>query len=297
MSAAETQLKLPKPPRSRRSWWILGGAALLLLIIAVYFGWRGQMVPVLGTRSVVVSGNEVGPVNNLPKLIATYRDGYPDMVVYSEGRHSGPLRYVTEEAAKRIGYVIEWKRASYKNSLAGLEDGSVDILPYIFYKTPERELESWFSSSLGLRPRPVYFLAHKSSDAAKNLKTFEDLSRYTVGFRGKSYYFAEFHAADHFTKIPFDQLTDLVHGFIHNKVEVMALTDKWETERELTALGYDNYAYSDLKFEKVSDVYYFYSRKPDRTNVLKRFDQALVQMKSEGKIDEIYRSFDVDPPL
>jgi ABC-type amino acid transport substrate-binding protein len=235
-------------------------------------------------------------VQNLPKLVATYRDGYPDMVTYSEGKHSGPLRYVTEEAAKRIGYVVEWKHGSFKTSMAGLADGSVDIVPYIFYKTPERELESWFSTSLGLRPRPVYFMVHRNSDAHKNLKTFEDLARYKIGFRGKSYYFSEFHAADNLTKVAFDLLADLAQGFIHNKVDVMAITDKWEAEREMVALGYDNYEYAELKFEKVSDMYYFYSRLPAREAVLKRFDQAVVQLKKEGMIDEIYRSFDVEPP-
>ena len=109
---------------------------LLALVVAVNLIDETSGLP---STVLAVTGDEPKADDKRPQFLATYRDGPPDMVMYSEGRHSGPLRYVTEEAARRIGYRIEWKHKSFSKSVPGLVDGTVDIIPYVFYKMPEMQ--------------------------------------------------------------------------------------------------------------------------------------------------------------
>lgn len=280
---------------TRKTWALLWGAVAVVGGLLSYIFLDGPAD--LHAKTVLVSGDgAAASAPRLPKLVVTYRDARPDMVVYSDGWHGGPIRLITEEAAKRIGYAVEWKQASFSKSIAALEEGAVDIVPFIFYKTPEREKEFLFSSSLGMRPRPVYFVVKKDGDAARGLRAFGDLKRFKVGYREKSYYFKEFHKAGNISKLPFDKLSDLADGFVRGKIDVMAVTDKLETERLFTTVGFNDYAYAELRYEMVSDMYYFYSKRKDHSEVMRRFDEAVVKMKNEGVIGEIYRSFDIEPP-
>jgi polar amino acid transport system substrate-binding protein len=278
--------------RSRRFWLII----LLLLVVAVLVGMASLRENGLLTLVTVVTGKEVIAPDPRPVITASFRDGRPDMVLYSEGHHDGPIRAITEEAAERIGHRIEWVQASYGKSVRALKEGELDIIPFIFFKTAEREQEFWFSTSLGKRPRPVHFIVHKDSDAARNLKTFGDLKRYRIGQRKTSYYFKAFHDADHFQRLMYGELVELAQAFIVHQVDVMTVNDSLEANRLMTTLGYNDYAYAELKYEDSSDVYYFYSRNAKRTELLRKFDAEVSEMVRSGRVADIYSGYGVEPP-
>lgn len=278
----------------RTRYWLLGLALAVLItaaVAAIVFLKPGGGGP--GIRVLIPdAAPSHAPV--LPKLVVTFRDRAPDIVVYSKGRHSGPLRYVLEEAAGRIGYAIEWKPATFSKSLAGLVDGSVDVVPYVFARTAERERDTRYSVSLGLRKRPVYLAVQKARPL--KIESLEDLAGHTVGYLQSGYYFAELHTTSSFTPVPYADDRSLVKAFVDGAIEIMAVSNKETTERVLASVGYNDFKYADLVFDKESDMYFLYSRSPRRQEVFDRLDQALLQMKKEGLITDIYHSFDADPP-
>jgi len=229
-----------------------------------------------------------------PKLIVTFRDVPPDMTVYSPGRHSGPLRYVLEEAADRIGYAIEWKGLSFSRSLTGLADGSVDIVPSAHHKTEEREKDAIFSVSLGQQLRPVFFALHIDNPAT--IKTMADLKGHTVGYLKGSFYFAEFNTSTHFKKIAYADNRSLMLGFLKGAVDIIVMNNKKAAERELAPLGYNKYKYAELVVNDKPEMYFLYSRISQKKELFEHLDQVLVQMKNEGLIADIYRSFEADAP-
>lgn len=238
---------------------------------------------------------EISRTEALPVLIASYRDGPPDMVMYTKDRHDGPLKVLLEEAVKRIGYRVQWIQLSYSRSVKAIEEGKIDIIPYVFYKTPEREKEMRFSESLGLRPRPVYFIVKGNLDK-RSIAKMEDLAGYTLGYRDKSYYFAEFHSATEYKKVAYQDDASLVQGFIQGDVDIIVLNNQKATERALYAVGFNDFQYADLVFNRESDIYFLYSRLPQHAKTFDRLDEVLLQMKKEGTITQIYNSFDADPP-
>lgn len=275
--------------------WVLAAAMVAVALLAVaYFAFARPELGMRVSRALLPTAAPA-PAPKLPTLVATYRDRPPDLVSYSPGWHSGPLRYVLEEAASRIGYAVVWKEVPFSGSLTDLMDGSADVVPYVFHKTPEREKAFRFSVSLGQQSRPVYFALHKGDRSV--IKTLGDLAGHTIGYRKGSYYFAGLHSPSApFKRVAYDDDREMMQGFINGDVDVIVLNDKEAGERTLASLGYSEYQYADLVLEEQPEMFFLYSRKPQLQGVFDRLDQALVQMKAEGSIADIYRSFDAVPP-
>lgn len=231
-----------------------------------------------------------------PTLRATFRDVPPDMLTYSAARHSGPLRYVVEEAAAQAGYAVEWTPAPFAESFDKAVRGEVDIVPFVRFKTAEREKFLRFSESLGKVMTYTYFLQH--ADDKQPIKMLDDLRGRTVGYRPGSYYYAEFLPDNRFQKVGYPNDAKMIKGFIDRKVDVVVVNVQQAAERVLAASGYSasNYKYAELVIARPADMYLLFSRAPELQAGFDRIDQALLKMREEGVIEDIYKSFDTPPP-
>lgn len=228
-----------------------------------------------------------------PVLVASYRDNPPDMVSYCADRHSGPLRYVIEEAAERVGYQIKWKRLSLAESLRELKAGSVDIVPYLFTKTADRAAIGRFSEGLGGKSRLVLFMIRK--DDARSIKQFDDLAKFTIGYRKDSYYFSEFHESKTLKRVPYEKELEMGRDFIDGTLDMVVVNNKLGAERAFLGLGFNEFKYAELSYRRDAQLYLLYSYDKDKQGLFDRLDQALAQMKQEGLMADIYRSFDTMP--
>ena len=267
------------------------GAIALALLAYVIAGPEGDQAIVRAP----VPEPAAAKAPKLPKLVVTFRDRPPDMLVYSKGRFSGPLRYVLEEAAGRIGHSVEWREATLAESEKGSVVGSVDVIPYIHQKTAEREEKFRFSVSLGSVQTFNNFMQHVGDQ--RKITTLADFAGMSVGHRAASAYFAEFATAKHFKRIPVEDMRSLVRVFADRSVDTIIVNNKQETERALAGkVRVDKIKYADLVVKIEAALYVLYSRAPERQKVFDRLDQAIVKMRKEGFIEDIYRSFDADPP-
>ena len=228
-----------------------------------------------------------------PALVVSYRDNPPDMISYCADRHSGPLRYVIEEAAGRVGYQVKWQRQSLADSLRDLRAGSVAIVPYLFTKTAERSAIGRFSASLGGKSRLVSFMIRKSD--SRSITKFADLAGFTIGYRKDSYYFREFHESKALKTVAYAQDVDLGRAFLDGSVDMVVINNRLAAERAFLGLGFNEFKYADLSYPHDAQLYLLYSREPRQQELFDRLDQAIVQMKQEGLMADIYRSFDTMP--
>ena len=231
-----------------------------------------------------------------PKLIATYRDLPPELVVYSPGRHAGPLRMIIEEAADRIGYDVEWKAASFADGLTALSEGTADIVPSALFKTPEREKLMRFSVSLGRIPYIISFM--QRTDSNQPIKKLDDLKGRTVGYRSSVLYFDEFDSLSGFKRVMFSNDIDMMKAFADRVVDVVVVNNKRAAERAQISSGINsgNYKYGDMTITQEVDLYMLYSLKPERQPIFDQLDQALLKMKNDNLLVDIYKSFNVPPP-
>lgn len=231
--------------------------------------------------------------DNRPVLVVSFRDNPPDMVVYCGDSHSGPLRYVIEEAAERIGHRVQWKRLNLSNSLRELAEGRLDVIPYLFNKTTDREAVGRFSDGIGGRSRVTSFLIGK--DASFSVARFSDLNAFTIGYRKDSYYFPEFHDSRTLRTVPYEVDGKMVRDFVAGKIDAIVLTNKATIERAFQTLGFNDYKYAELTYTRDASLYLLYSRDPHKQALFDRLDRTLAEMKREGLITDIYESFGTEP--
>jgi polar amino acid transport system substrate-binding protein len=252
----------------RLGYWL---ASLLALSLALLSGWA--------------IGADTRPV-----LVASFRDNPPDMVSYCGGKHSGPLRYILEEAAARIGYRIEWKRLSLADSFREIKAGSIDILPYLHTKTAERAAIGRFSVSLGAKPLLISFMMR--NDDSRSVKQFADLAAFSIGYRKDSFYFTEFHESKMLKTVPYEQEVQMGRDFINGRLDMIAINNKQAAERAFLGLGFNEFKYAELSYQRDAQLHVMYSHDKSKQELFDLFDQVLLQMKEGGLIADIYRSFD-----
>lgn len=237
------------------------------------------------------------PLPARPRLVVAFLDSPPEMVVYSKGRHSGILQYILEEAARRIDCELEWREMPFGNSLAGLKDGSVDIVTNVRFRTPERELFARFSVNLGNIPSSIYFL--QGSSDLRDIKSLADLSGLRVGYRDGVNYFNEFQTLPKVERLPFVDNDSMARSFAVREVDVLLVNNKISTERSLKSVGVNasRYRYATLEMnQEIMGTYMMYSRKPDLHTVFDRLDGELQKMLKDGVIASIYKSFGAVAP-
>ncbi|MDX8400957.1 MAG: transporter substrate-binding domain-containing protein [Gallionellaceae bacterium] len=246
------------------------------------------------TIPLSVLGTQANSALALPTLVASYRDVPPDMLTYSPGRHSGPLRYVLEKAAHKIGYAIEWKQLSFSRSATKMADGDIDVIPYVHHKTPSRESQFRFSVSLGRETLPIYFV--KKKDNLSKICKIGDLAGHNIGVLAGRYYFAAFHASTQFKKIAYPDDKALMSAFSRGEVDLIASNNKMASERALKTIGLNDWEYIPFKYMDKPDLYFLYSPRPQQTELFNRLDKALLELRKDGSIANIYQSFSVSAP-
>lgn len=285
--------------QSRRSPGLVGILLIVTILgLAVLTGWRWLFDPTTQPPPLmtVVEGRLTTTNESRPTLIASFRDAPPDIILYNEDRHAGPLRELTEEVVRRIGFSIKWVSLSFSKSLKEIADGNIDLIPYVFEKSPDRMAVSRFSISLGVRPRPTYFIVPKFKDHKVVIQKLEDLRGMKIGKRAGAHYFDELHTATHFTTLSRSDDLGVAREFNKGNVDVLLVNNKTASERMLVSLGCSEYEYADLVINRYSDMYFMYSSLPKHTQTFDRFDQVLLEMKQSGELADVYKSFGADPP-
>lgn len=250
------------------------------------------VAPLLALSLALLSGWAAG-ADTRPVLVASFRDNPPDMVSYCGGKHSGPLRYVLEEAAARIGYRIEWRHLSLADSFREIKAGSIDILPYLHANTAERAAIGRFSVALGTKPMLISFMMRNND--SRSVKQFADLAAFFIGYRKDSFYFTEFHESEILKTVPYEQEARMGRDLTHGRLDMIAVNSRSAFERACLGLGFNEFKYADLSYQRDAQLYVMYSHDKNKQDLFDRFDQVLLQMKQEGLIADIYRSFDMMP--
>jgi polar amino acid transport system substrate-binding protein len=228
-----------------------------------------------------------------PTLVVAYRDVPPDIVVYCGNRHTGPLRDAIEEAASRIGHRVEWRHISQAESFREIKDGRIDVIPYLFTKTAERAAAGRYGEPLGGKLRTASFIVSKRE--TRPLTRFDDLAAFVIGYRKDTFYFAEFHDSGRLKKVPYETDAEMAKAFAGGDIDMVIVNNKATLERAFYSLGFNEFKYAGLTFSRHAELYLLYSHAPAKQNTFDRLDRAIVQMKAEGLVTDIYRSFDAMP--
>lgn len=225
-------------------------------------------------------------------LLADFRHRPPEMILENNQR-KGPLKIILEEAAGAAGYKIVWRNAHFARSLTDLETGKIDIIPRMI-KNPEREKFSLFLGPIGFQNKDILFLVRKGEE--NKINRYEDLAGLQIEIKRKTAYFPRFDKDSSLNK--HENLDDLnmAKMFKRGRFDTMPVLDRSSLEAALTKIGMTNFSYANYRFKNTIGNYYGFSKKSSTQDAFQPLQRSLLHMVSSGKIEKIYKQFNLSPP-
>ncbi len=227
-------------------------------------------------------------------LLADVRPRPPEMVVdETTGENSGPLLVVLMEAARTIGYCVEWRVAPFPRSLADIESGRVDLVPRLVM-TQERKRFVRFLGPIGFKPTAIEFLVKRGR--LQSLTSYEDLHRLAVGVKRGTTYFESFDKDTRIRRMEALDDENLAKMFQANRIDTMAVLDRAAIEKVLQQLGIEDYAWAPYKVPFKLDIYFGMSLASRHLAIAGALSDALQAMARSGRVRAIYAAYGVEPP-
>lgn len=188
---------------------------------------------------------------------------------------------------KELGIRFKWQRRPWSRCLLELEQGNADIMTGVA-RTDQRQRYALFTSRAYYSCSPRFY-AHKS--IAKNIRTYEDLQKYTVGYTRDSAYFPRFDGdTSLFKKAATDEL-QLIRMIEDGRWEVMVGTD-CQVQRDLVRLHLaDSIVEVPYSPEHTTGLYLAISKRSPLAKRLGEIDAVMNRLIDNGTIDDIAEQY------
>ncbi len=228
-------------------------------------------------------------------LRADYRQRPPEMVIDEKtGRFSGPLIDILEEAARKIGHRIKWRKAPFQRSYKELQLGLVDVVPRVIL-TEERKAFVAYLGPIGYQRKDIVFLVRKGREGL--LKLYDDLHKIRVGTKRDTAYFKQFNEDKDINKILSLDDKNMAKMFAANRFDTMIILDVSAIEEALKDINFSDYSYANYRYVQKIGNYYGMSKKSPRIGLYEKLNAALLGLARSGRVKEIYENYRVVPPV
>ncbi|NAX43773.1 MULTISPECIES: substrate-binding periplasmic protein [unclassified Vibrio] len=218
-------------------------------------------------------------------LKADFRHRPPEMVISPDGQKiSGPLKEIIEEAAKNIGFDIEWRNIPFPRSLATLENGTVDIVPRVI-RTTDREAFVRFIGPISEQTRNIVFVTRSDGPAINN---YQDLRELNVGVKRGTAYFEAFDQDKEINRTVVNDDFNLARMLEAKRIDTVIVLDLPALEVELKTINFSNYQVATYYYPNTIGNYYGMPKSHPQADALQ---DALSEMVKSGRIEAIYAKF------
>lgn len=224
-------------------------------------------------------------------LLADFRHRPPEMIV--EGNKiRGPLKDILEEAAEGVGLKVKWRIEHFNRSLKELEEGTIDVVPKTFYRASRAPFIHYLGP-IFKRSQRISFLVRKGKENMIN--KYNDLKKYSIAIKRASFYFEEFNNDSSLKKVESFDDFNMSEMFIKGRFDVMAIIDIPPIEDEFRKRGFTDYTYANYFHEREMGLYYALSKKSPKADLKQKLNDVLVKMAQSGRIQKIYKKYNLDP--
>ncbi len=224
------------------------------------------------------------------ELIAHFRPN-PPLMQEVNGRYSGPLVTIAEEAARSLGYTIRWQKADFTQSMEDLRSGQVDLVPQVFRQS-NRERYVNFAGPFGYKTLPIHFVTQRGNEGI--VTRFRDLYKYTVIVNGAS---AHYDRIDRDSNVRKHEVADnhlIARMIARGRYKIALVSDIPALEKVFRDIGYEMFAYTEF-VDKVR-VGLWFGMPKHKGELYRKFSSKLQEMASTNRIAEIYQRQGVRPP-
>jgi polar amino acid transport system substrate-binding protein len=89
----------------------------------------------------------------------------------------------------------------------------------------------------------------------------------------------------------------MANQFIAGRFDAMIVLDPEAIEKAMKDINFANYSYANYRYVQKIGNYYGMSKKSPRIAEYKRLNAALLDLAKSGRVRQIYRKYNVPPPV
>lgn len=250
--------------------------------VALSWLWRGLWMTCLAPMII--------PAASAQTLVLAAADSVPTAYV-DNGKQSGILVDVINEAFKRTGYSVEIAIMPWARCLAEVKAGKIDGI-FSVYRTREREEFLTYADEVLITQVQAFFVRKGSTISFDG--DLNKLSELRIGIINATSYGPRLDAAlktGTFKKVDAaDSASSNIQKLLHDRVDVIPSYRHvvLDSARTLGVAG----SIKELSpaIEAIPS-YLAFSNKRDYTKVIEAFNQALRSMKKDGTYDAIFSKY------
>jgi polar amino acid transport system substrate-binding protein len=232
----------------------------------------------------------IGTANAQNKvLIADARPRPPEIFADEKtGVASGPWVAILDEAAKKIGYSVQWRIVPFTRALEEAKNGSTDIVPGI-YIDEDRKSYMEFVGPVGTEHSPVRFLVREGQE--HQLKSYEDLKKMRIGIKRGSIYFPQFDQDKSIQRVASQDDDNMVKMLVAGRFDAMIVNNVEAASVALERNQIRGTAWAEYKPARAMPRYYGISKRTKHNVAIlgPALAEALKAMGKSGRIAEIYQ--------
>ena len=251
---------------------------------------RSRLPLVMCFLSLWILGLGMQPVVANTVILAAAADSIPTSYV-ENGKPTGILVDVINEAFRRAGYKVEVKLMPWARCIAAAKSGAVDGI-FSVYMTPERQQFMTYTDEVLITQVQAFFVRADSS------LTFDgDLTKLrgtSIGVIKKTSYGPRLDAALNtgiFKKIDFTTNSELnVRKLIAGRIDMIPSYRHvvLSTAKKVGALDKIKQLSPDIE---AIPSYLAFTKKRDFTKLIRDYDKAIASMKKDGSYEQIFNRY------
>lgn len=220
-------------------------------------------------------------------LTADARPRPPEIVTDEQtGNVSGPIVDIFNEAAKNLGYQVQWRIVPFPRTLEDLRTGVTDVVPGIFMNE-ERKSYIEFLGPIGTERAPVRFLMRTGQEHL--LKSYADLKKLKVGVKRGTLYFPQFDTDKSIQRVAAQDDHNMVRMLVAGRFDVMIVNDKEAAAVALERNQVTGTSWADYLASRALQRYFGLSKQSKHRAAASAFSDAIKLMVKNGRVAEIYQ--------
>ena len=224
-----------------------------------------------------------------------YQDRRPEMLRSDSGSPQGPIIEIAAHLLNALGLTPSFRYVPWARSLR-MAQNNADIF-LIRHSMPDERRLYLDPIVYGLETRHVHFYKRKGSNV--HVETFEDLYKYNIGMRRKSFYFSKFQTDPLLSKVAVNSDDQMIRMLMSNRIDLIIFNQEKIFIDHLKAMDIEmenKFEETQYKHSYLNPRFFSIPKESKNSKLYQQLNCKMYQLRKSGFITETFQKYNLMPP-
>jgi len=224
-----------------------------------------------------------------------YQDRRPEMLRSDSGSPQGPIIDIAEQLLKSLGLTPLYRYVPWARTLR-MSQNNADIF-LLRHSMPDERRLYLDPIIYGLETRHVHFFKRKGSSV--QVETFEDLYKYNIAVRRKSFYFPRFQADPQLNKIAVNSDDQMIRMLMSNRIDLIIFNQEKIFIDHLKAMNIEmenKFEETQYKHTYLNPRFFSIPKESKNSKLYQQLNCKMYQLRKSGFITQAFQKYNVIAP-